>query len=61
MGEGRTESDAVRTALSEAGSRRVRRSALVAEAAALAADATDTKVVQELMADMATVEADWPS
>jgi len=41
LSEGRNESEAVRTALVEAGARRQRRSALRDEAARLAADAED--------------------
>jgi maltooligosyltrehalose synthase len=60
MREGRNESDAVRTALLEAGRRRVQRSALAAEVSRLAADAADTAERRAVMADMDTVEADWP-
>ena len=60
MREGRNESDAVRTALLEAGRRRVQRSALAAEVSRLAADAADTAERRAVMADMDAVSADWP-
>jgi Arc/MetJ-type ribon-helix-helix transcriptional regulator len=60
MREGRNESDAVRTALLEAGRRRVQRSALAAEVNRLAADAADTAERRAVMADMDSVAADWP-
>ena len=60
MREGRNESDAVRTALREAGRRRVQRSALAAEVSRLAADAADTVERRAVMADMDSVVADWP-
>lgn len=60
MREGRNESDAVRTALLEAGRRRVQRSALAAEVSRLAADAADTAERRAVMADMDSVAADWP-
>lgn len=60
MREGRNESDAVRTALLEAGRRRVQRSALAAEVSRLAADAADTAERRKVMAEMDSVAADWP-
>jgi Arc/MetJ-type ribon-helix-helix transcriptional regulator len=60
MREGRNESEAVRTALVEAGERRLRRSALVDEVRRLAADPADTAERQAVMADMDAVSADWP-
>jgi CRISPR/Cas system-associated endoribonuclease Cas2 len=60
MREGRNESDAVRTALLEAGRRRVQRSALAVEVSRLAADAADTAERRAVMADMDSVAADWP-
>jgi hypothetical protein len=60
MREGRTESDAVRTALIEAGRRRLQRSALAAEVARLAADARDARERRAIMADMEAIGSDWP-
>ena len=60
MREGRNESDAVRTALVEAGRRRARRSAVAAEVSRLAADADDTRERQEVMADMDAISTPWP-
>ena len=60
MREGRNESDAVRTALTEAGQRRVQRSALAAEVSRLAADPQDTAERHAVMADMDAIAADWP-
>ena len=60
MREGRNESDAVRTALLEAGRRRVQRSALAEEVSRLAADAQDTLERRAVMADMDAAAADWP-
>jgi hypothetical protein len=61
MREGRNESEAVRAALIEAGQRRARRSALVAEVARLAADPRDTAERRAVMADMDAAAADWPA
>jgi hypothetical protein len=61
MREGRNESDAVRTALVEAGRRRHRRSALAEEVRRLAEDPTDTAERRAVMADMDAVSADWPA
>jgi len=60
MREGRTESDAVRTALVEAGRRRQRRSSIADEVARLAADARDTHERRALLADLDAVASDWP-
>lgn len=60
MREGRNESDAVRTALVEAGRRRTQRSALAAEVSRLAADEHDTRERKTLLADMDSIGADWP-
>jgi hypothetical protein len=61
MREGRNESDAVRTALVEAGRRRHRRSALAEEVRRLAEDPADTAERRAVMADMDAVSADWPA
>jgi hypothetical protein len=61
MREGRNESDAVRTALREAGRRRAQRSALAAEVSRLVADPVDTAERRAVMADMDAVAADWPA
>jgi Arc/MetJ-type ribon-helix-helix transcriptional regulator len=60
MREGRNESDAVRTALVEAGRRRAQRSALAAEVSRLAADQHDSGERKAVLADMDSVGADWP-
>jgi hypothetical protein len=60
MREGRTESDAVRTALVEAGRRRLRRSSIADEVARLAADVHDTRERRAVLADMEAVGSDWP-
>ena len=61
MREGRNESEAVRAALTEAGERRARRSALAVEVARLAADARDTTERRVVMADMEAAAPDWPA
>jgi hypothetical protein len=61
MREGRNESDAVRTALVEAGRRRHRRSALAEEVRRLVEDPADTAERRAVMADMDAVSADWPT
>jgi hypothetical protein len=61
MGEGRNESEAVRTALAEAGRRRLRRSALAEEVQRLAHDAADTAERRAVMADMDALAPDWPA
>jgi len=60
MREGRNESEAVRTALVEAGQRRRRRSVLADEVRRLAEDPADTAERRAVMADMETASADWP-
>jgi hypothetical protein len=60
MREGRNESDAVRTALVEAGRRRVQRSALAAEVSRLAVDQNDTHERKTVLGDMDSIGADWP-
>jgi hypothetical protein len=60
MREGRNESDAVRTALVEAGRRRSRRSAIADEVRRLVADPHDTRERKAVMADMDAVASDWP-
>jgi DNA-binding transcriptional ArsR family regulator len=61
MREGRNESEAVRTALTEAGRRRLRRSALTEEVRRLAEDPVDTAARRAVMADMDGVSPDWPA
>lgn len=61
MREGRNESEAVRTALTEAAQRRARRSALAAEVARLAADPHDTAERRAVAADMDALAPDWPA
>ncbi len=61
MREGRNESEAVRTALTEAGQRRARRSALAAEVARLALDPQDTAERRAVIADMDAAAPDWPA
>jgi Arc/MetJ-type ribon-helix-helix transcriptional regulator len=58
--EGRNESEAVRTALIEAASRRRQRSAVAAEVRRLADDPVDTAERQAVMDDMEAISADWP-
>lgn len=60
MREGRNESEAVRTALTEAGQHRARRSVLAAEVARLALDPVDTAERRAVMAEMDAVAPDWP-
>lgn len=60
MREGMNESEAVRSALIEAGQRRHRRSALAEEVRRLAADDVDRAARERVMADMDAVAADWP-
>ena len=59
MREGRNESEAVRAALTEAGQRRARRSALAVEVARIAADPGDAGERRAVMADMDAVAPDW--
>jgi Arc/MetJ-type ribon-helix-helix transcriptional regulator len=60
MREGRNESEAVRTALVEAGQRRRRHSELAEEVRRLAEDPRDTAERRAVMEDMDAVSADWP-
>jgi hypothetical protein len=61
MREGRNESDAVRTALAEAGRRRRRHAAIADEVRRLADDRADTAERRAVMADMDAASADWPT
>lgn len=61
MHEGRNESEAVRTALVEAGRRRRRRAALGEEVRRLAEDPADSSERAALMADMDALSGDWPA
>lgn len=58
--EGRNESDAVRTALVEAGQRRRRSAGLAAEVRLLTGDPADAAERRAVMADMERISADWP-
>lgn len=60
MREGRNESEAVRTALVEAGRRRLRHAALADEARLLSENPGDVAEKRAVMADMDAVSADWP-
>ena len=60
MREGRNESEAVRTALVEAGRRRRRYGTLAEEVRRLAGDPADAAERRAVMADMDAVSADWP-
>jgi hypothetical protein len=60
MREGRNESEAVRTALIEAGRRRRRHAALADEVRRLADDPVDTAEGRAVMEDWDAVSADWP-
>jgi Arc/MetJ-type ribon-helix-helix transcriptional regulator len=60
MREGRNESDAVRTALVEAGGRRMQRSALAAEVSRLAQDPRDSLEREAVLADMDAAGSAWP-
>lgn len=60
MQEGRNESDAVRTALVEAGRRRQRHATLAEEVRRLAENPADTAERRAVMADMDAASADWP-
>lgn len=59
--EGRTESEAVRTALVEAARRRLRRSELRAEAERVGRDPADRAEARAIMEDMDALRAPWPS
>ena len=58
--EGRNESEAVRTALVEAGRRRMRAAGLTAEVRRLIDDEGDSAERAAVMADMESISADWP-
>lgn len=58
--EGRTESEAIRLALSESGRRRGRRSSIAEEVARLASDPADAAERAALAADMDAIGTDWP-
>lgn len=58
--EGRNESDAIRTALIEAGQRRLRGAELAAEVERLNTDDTDLDERFTVMADMDSVSSEWP-
>src|SRR4051794_13744065 len=60
MREGRNESEAVRTALVEAGRRRSSSAALAEEVRRLAADPADARERAAVMADLDAVAGDWP-
>jgi Arc/MetJ-type ribon-helix-helix transcriptional regulator len=60
MREGRNESEAVRTALVEAGRRRRRQAALADEVRRLADDPADTAERRAVTADMDAVFPGWP-
>lgn len=60
MREGRNESQAVRAALVESATRRMRRAALAKEVSRLAADPADVAERRAVMADMDAIAADWP-
>lgn len=60
MQEGRNESEAVRTALVEAGRRRRRNATLAEEVRRLAEDPADTAERSAVMADMDAASAHWP-
>jgi hypothetical protein len=60
MREGRNESEAVRTALIEAGRRRRRQAALTQEVQRLAEDPADTAERLAVMADLDSISNDWP-
>lgn len=57
---GITDSEAVRTALTEAADRRRKRSALAAEAAALAADEIDRVEIRAIQDHLDEFSSDWP-
>lgn len=59
--EGGNESEVVRSALVEAAARRMRRSALAAEVAALAANPVDRTARRRVLADMDAAGSDWPA
>lgn len=60
MGDGRNESQAVRDALVESADRRLRRSALRAEAAELVVDQADSAERAAVRAELDEIGAGWP-
>jgi Arc/MetJ-type ribon-helix-helix transcriptional regulator len=60
VGEGRNESEAVREALVESAERRRRRSSLAAEVRVLAADAADSSERRSVLAELESLDGDWP-
>jgi hypothetical protein len=60
MNQGRTESEAIRTALIEAAERRRQPEALAEEARRLAADPRDRAEAQAILADFEAIDPDWP-
>jgi len=60
MNQGRTESEAIRTALIEAADRRQQPEALAEEARRIAADPKDRAEVRAILADFESIEPDWP-
>lgn len=60
MREGRNESEAIRAALVEAHTRRLRRSALLTETTRLAADPIDTAERESIRASFDLLTPDWP-
>jgi hypothetical protein len=60
MREGRNESEAVRAALVECGSRRAKHAGLVEEVRRLAADPADTRERLAVMEAMEELAPDWP-
>jgi hypothetical protein len=59
MNQGRTESEAIRTALVEAADRRRQAESLAEEARRLAADPKDRAEIQAIMAGFESIEPDW--
>jgi antitoxin component of RelBE/YafQ-DinJ toxin-antitoxin module len=57
--EGRTDSEAIRLALTEAAERRRRKSAIRLEAQTAAADADDLAEARRIRADMDAIAAPW--
>lgn len=58
---GKTESEIVRAALVDAGRRRTRRSALMSEAATVAADPADRAEIRRVREDMDSIGRPWPT
>jgi hypothetical protein len=58
---GMTDSEAVRTALTEAAAKRRRRAALREESRALAANAADREEIRIIMEQMDALAPDWPT